>query len=88
VSEKIAKLEKEGWVRQFEANEPRLSEAVEMYRESGFEVHLESIDASLADPNSEDCQSCRACFQGVEDQYRIIFTRKKKDPEQEDDLFD
>jgi hypothetical protein len=71
-------LEAEGWTRQFVAGEPRLSEAVEMYRELGFEVHLEPI------PKESECESCagtegegecRACFEGFEDLYKIIFTR-------------
>ena len=36
-------LQSEGWTRQFVANEPRLSEAVELYKETGYEVHLEPI---------------------------------------------
>ena len=38
-----AELEKEGWSRQFTSDEPRLSEAVELYKSLGFEVHLEPI---------------------------------------------
>jgi hypothetical protein len=36
-----AELEEDGWTRQFTADEPRLSEAVEMYKLLGFGVHLE-----------------------------------------------
>lgn len=75
---RIERLEEEGWARQFVASEPRLSEAVETYKEAGFEVHLEPL------PKESDCGSCtgeegdgecRICFEGFEDQYRIIFTR-------------
>ena len=45
-------LEKEGWARQFVANEPRLSEAVELYKEVGFDVHLEPL------PKEPSCESC------------------------------
>ncbi len=76
-------LEREGWKRQFVANEPRLSEAVELYKESGFEVHLESVPKAQGLP---DCQKegmtgsgCTVCFDGQEDQYKIIFTRPGKD---------
>jgi hypothetical protein len=74
-------LAAEGWSKQFVANEPRLSEAIEMYKEAGFEVHLEPL------PKGSECESCtgdeegrgcRVCFEGFEDQYRIIFTRPIK----------
>ena len=83
-------LESAGWKKQFVACEPRLSEAVEMYEEVGFEVHLEPL------PKEADCESCageedegecRICFEGFEDQYKIIFTRPKKgETESEDGL--
>ena len=38
-----AGLNKEGWTRQFTSDEPRLSEAVELYKSLGFEVHLEPV---------------------------------------------
>jgi len=78
-------LEKEGWVKQFVANEPRLSEAVNLYTELGFEVHLEPL------PKGQECntcagteghqekEECRVCFEGFEDQYKIIFTRRRKE---------
>jgi len=74
-------LEREGWTRQFTACEPRLSEAVELYRESGFEVRLEPLPEAgdaHACAGSEDRPECRACFEGVENRYRIIFTRPAK----------
>ena len=83
-------LEREGWTRQFVANEPRLSEAVELYKETGYEVHLEPIPhagnpSDLPMVNSE----CTTCFDGNEDQYRIIFTRPTSDHTNPDDeLFD
>ncbi len=77
-------LEALGWTRQFIANEPRLSEAAEMYKDLGFEVLLEPLPK---EPECRSCegteerepQQCRVCFQGVEDQYRIIYTRPLKD---------
>jgi hypothetical protein len=85
------KLEREGWVKQFVVNEPRLSEAVELYKEAGFDVHLEPL------PKGKECETCagpeekvecRVCFEGFEDQYKIIFTRRRKEMKQsEDDLF-
>jgi hypothetical protein len=79
---RIKKLEEEGWIKQFIANEPRLSEAVELYKGAGFEVHLEPL------PKGEVCETCagpeepkecRVCFDGFEDLYKIIFTRAKKE---------
>jgi hypothetical protein len=49
---RIKKLEEEGWIKQFIANEPRLSEAVELYRVAGFEVHLEPL------PKGQECETC------------------------------
>lgn len=77
-------LEKQGWVKQFVASEPRLSEVVELYKESGFEVHLEPLPKShecgtCAEPQAGDQGECRACFEGFEDHYKIIFTRPSKD---------
>ncbi len=88
---KLKKLENEGWKRQFVANEPRLSEAVELYKETGHEVHLEPVPQA---GNASDLpmvgSECTTCFDGNEDQYKIIFTRPAKDgaaPEV-DDLFE
>ena len=64
-------LKKEGWEKRFTADDPRLSEAVEQYREIGFEVLLEPVDTS-----SEDCTSCLTLFS---DRYRTIYTRPKKE---------
>ncbi len=74
--ERIHTLEKEGWTRQFVADEPRLSDAVEAYREAGFEVRLEPLPA---EPEGEECageQECRICFEHAEDRYRLILTRR------------
>jgi hypothetical protein len=75
-------LEKKGWKRKFIACEPRLSEAVDMYRKAGFEVHLEPLSDSsecetCVPPEGETGQTCRICYEGFEDQYKIIFTRPK-----------
>ena len=78
---RIEKLEKEGWTQRFVASEPRLSEVVELYKESEFEVHLEPLpqktDCGICEGNREGTE-CRICFEGVEEQYRIIFTRPAK----------
>jgi len=84
-------LEKAGWIKRFVACEPRLSEAVELYQTSGFEVHLEPLPK---EPECESCigtekeNDCRICFEGTEDLYKIIYTRVKEGgAESEDDLY-
>jgi len=85
-------LELRGWQRQFVAAEPRLSEAVEMYREAGFEVHLEPLPPQEKPSEEKVCGTngeCRTCFRGFEDQYKIIFTKPNESSRDqlEDDLF-
>jgi hypothetical protein len=84
-------LESEGWERKFIASEPRLSEAVEVYKEAGFEIHLEPL------PKEPECNTCtgeeeknegecRVCFQGMEDKYKIIYARLfEKESSSDDD---
>lgn len=80
-------LVKAGWTTRFVANEPRLSEAVELYRSMGYEVHLEPLP--FVEPVSADkgSRECRACFKGFEDQYKIIFTRPQKGESEDSDLW-
>lgn len=75
-----AELEAEGWTRQFTVDEPRLSEAVEMYRLLGFEVHLEP-----ATPE-ESSEECAACLEVLCDRYKTIYTRPAKDKGSEEAL--
>ena len=88
---RIAMLEGEGWTKRFVASEPRLSEAVEIYKEAGFEVHLEPLPQEpecVICAGEEDEDECRICYEGFEDQYKIIFTRPKEgETEAEDNLF-
>ena len=86
MTEREEQLLKEGWQRRFAAAEPRLSEAVKMYKEAGFEVHLEPLKA-VEEPPERGCQGCRICFQGVEDRYRVIFTRRKRNEDHRGDPF-
>lgn len=85
---RIEELEKEGWVKQFVASEPRLSEAVDLYRELGFDVHLEPLpkgqqcDTCTGTEERKEKGECRVCFDGFEDQYKIIFTRRQKGTKQ------
>ncbi|MBN2122782.1 MAG: hypothetical protein JW821_00690 [Deltaproteobacteria bacterium] len=77
-------LERQGWRRKFVASEPRLSEAVALCEESGYEVHLEPLPEG---PSCETCAGaeqeaggeCRVCFEGFEDEYRIIYTRPREE---------
>ena len=64
-------LRKEGWEKRFTTDEPRLSEAVEGYKELGLEVLLEPVDTS-----SEECTTCITAFI---DRYKTIYTRQKSD---------
>jgi hypothetical protein len=62
-----------------------------MYQKVGFDVHLEPLPPRSESRNSgpgKEGGECRACFVGFEDQYRIIFTRPKRDKKAaiEDDL--
>ena len=77
-------LEQQGWCRRFVAAEPRLSEAVEMYRELGFQVHLEPLPAQEKTSNGQPKNTeikCHTCFEGSEDHYRIIFTKPAESSE-------
>lgn len=71
-------LIKDGWTRRFVANEPRLGEAVELYRSMGYEVYLEPLPPVDSDSAEEESGECRTCFKGFEDQYKIIYTRPQK----------
>jgi len=68
-----AELERQGWIRRFVADEPRLSEAVELYKSLGYEVRSEP---AVFDETSEECQKC-LLYQDC-DRYKTIYTRPKK----------
>jgi len=59
-----------GWEKKTTSDEPRLSEIVEMYKEIGFEVHLESF-------NPEEEPGCTDCMKESPEKYKVIYTRKK-----------
>jgi len=69
--QKEEELKRQGWVRQFVTDEPRLSEAVELYREIGYEVRLE--DVTFEELN----QICKNCFEGDCTKYKAIYIRPK-----------
>ena len=70
-----------GWTKQFNTDEPRLSEAVEMYEQMGLEVRLEPV---MLDPDSEACQ---VCFEQDCHRYQTIWTTPKGESSQDEDLF-
>jgi hypothetical protein len=64
-------LKKQGWVKQTTYDEPRLSEIVEMYEETGFEVRIEPF-------NPGDEPGCSECMKHQPDRYKTIYTREKE----------
>ena len=52
-------------------DEPRLSEAMEQYKEIGFEVLLEPVDTSS--------KECTGCLTAMSDRYKTIYTRPKEE---------
>jgi hypothetical protein len=67
-----ADLEQQGWTQRFTAIGVRLREAVDLYVQLGFEVHLEPAENATEPLESE---ACRYCF--VTTQARTIFTRPR-----------
>lgn len=61
-------LRAQGWTRQFLADEPRLSEAVDLYRSLGLEVHLEPLSPA-------EGGECRSCLEADLERFRVIYTR-------------
>ena len=72
ISSKIAELQEQGWQLQFTTDEPRLSEAVELYGELGYEVRVEPACTEL--PLLE----CTTCYDRFCDRYRTIFIRRSR----------
>ena len=64
-----AELQAQGWERCFIADEPRLSEAVETYREIGYEVTVVPV------PLDDD--GCTECIALDPNRYRLILIRKR-----------
>ncbi len=65
------RLNREGWVRNFSAKEPRLSEFSELYESLGFEVRLEPLRPDEIEGD------CKVCFEDELEDYRTIYTRAK-----------
>jgi DNA-directed RNA polymerase subunit F len=71
-----SQLEEQGWIRQFVADEPRLSEAVELYEKLGYDVKLEP---AVFDEQSEECKECLLAQDRRK--YKIIYIRPKNEGE-------
>ncbi len=85
----LAELEREGWVRQSVASEPRLSEIAETYRSLGYEVLL--IPVLVACAAEREAGGCTSCFDGDPnpERYQVVYTRRRADaPDSGDDLID
>lgn len=80
MSELVDKLAAEGWTKQFTASGLRLAEALENYRQLGFEVRTVPI-------RELGCGDCTICFDDENDASVMIFTRKTGAPEP-DELYD
>ncbi len=66
-------LKKEGWERQFTYDEPRLSEAKELYESLGYEVRMEPA-------TKEDIAGdCSVCLEEDMDRYKTLYTRKREE---------
>ncbi len=72
IQSRIAELEKQGWQLQFTTDEPRLSEAAELYQELGYEVRLEPACTELPLPE------CSTCYEPFCEKYKTIFIRRKE----------
>ena len=80
------KLAEDGWARRFIAGEPRLSESVLAYQEAGFETRVEPLPRTDRKTCADKVNhiECRICFDGHEDEYKIIYTRPKREKSEND----
>lgn len=76
----IETLRSEGWEPRFSASGSRLDEAVENYKNLGFEIKTIPVKELIAD-------GCKICFDDESDQSAMIFTRKSGNVKK-DELFD
>ncbi len=63
-----------GWTRRFTAMGRRLDEAVELYRQLGFDILLDAVD--LDEEDTAGLESCKHCFVLV--QACTIYTRPRE----------
>jgi hypothetical protein len=62
----------EGWSRRFIYDEPRLSEAKELYESMGLEVRLEPV---IPDELEDGCDTC---ITAAPERYKVLYTRPKQ----------
>ena len=60
------------WERRGVYDEPRLTELVKLYKESGFTVKLEAFSP---DSGSE----CNECIRENPDRYKVLYTKKNSE---------
>ncbi len=65
----VSPLEGDGWKRRFITDVDRAAEAVELYAELGFEVHVEPVLAIELGGDCRECALVAAC------QFTTIYTR-------------
>lgn len=65
----VTLLEGDGWERRFITDVDRADEAVELYSQLGFEVHVEAVLASELGGNCNECALVATC------QFKTIYTR-------------
>lgn len=71
-------LQEQGWTQRFTAIGLRLSEAVDLYRQLGYDVHLEPTSDAEESDESEVCKNCI-----VTTLARTIYTRPRANRQQE-----
>jgi hypothetical protein len=67
-------LQEQGWTRRFTALGRRLNEAIELYRQLGFEILLEPAD--LDEEHRAGAAGCEQCI--VTTLARTIYTRPRR----------
>lgn len=70
----------QGWQRRATYDEPRLSEMIALYKNIGFEVHIEPI-------HPEEEKNCTGCMEHMPDMYKTVYTRGKPSSNSDDDIF-
>lgn len=60
----------QGWQRRFIGDARMANESAETYKDLGFEVRLEAMDA---DKLKDECSGCKVAFQA----FKAVYTRRK-----------
>jgi hypothetical protein len=68
----LSALENDGWERRFITGVDRADEAVELYSQLGFEVHVEPVLASELGGDCNECALVATC------QFKTIYTRTNR----------